>query len=205
MSRKGPEKSATLYKIGTVKTGNDGNKWIVKASKNQIHKWILYKKTTRSNSSTGKKQYTASMLFAEKKNKSNNWYKKLNKENKFFIDTLRKSYKDFKSLGVIVYEYILHESVNNIFFIDEPWDAFVEKYPDWTNNTKSYVIPVIKIDRNNELYLTNNAIGFQHVNIKYNIKKNVLEYIRKFNSINRNIQIKWNGLKKANIDFIKKK
>ena len=27
--RKSPEQSATLYKLGTKKTGNDENKWII--------------------------------------------------------------------------------------------------------------------------------------------------------------------------------
>ena len=31
--RKGPEQSATLYKVGTVKKGNDGNKWIIYETK----------------------------------------------------------------------------------------------------------------------------------------------------------------------------
>lgn len=48
--RKSPEQSATLYKIGTKKTGNDNNIWIVKENKNGIKKWILYKKPTKETS-----------------------------------------------------------------------------------------------------------------------------------------------------------
>ncbi len=42
--RKSPSKSATLYKVGTIKTGNDGNKWIIVENKNGIKKWQLHKK-----------------------------------------------------------------------------------------------------------------------------------------------------------------
>ncbi|VBB18193.1 mg989 protein [Yasminevirus sp. GU-2018] len=42
--RKGPEQSATLYKVGTKKTGNDGNKWIIVETASGVKRWQLYKK-----------------------------------------------------------------------------------------------------------------------------------------------------------------
>ena len=44
MSRPSPTESATLYKIGTIKIGNDGNKWIISESSNGVKRWKLYKK-----------------------------------------------------------------------------------------------------------------------------------------------------------------
>ena len=46
--RKGPAISATRVQVGTVRTGNDGNKWRVEANKNGIHRWVLIKKGARS-------------------------------------------------------------------------------------------------------------------------------------------------------------
>lgn len=43
-NRPSPSQSASLYKIGTKKTGNDGNVWIITANKNGIKKWTLFKK-----------------------------------------------------------------------------------------------------------------------------------------------------------------
>lgn len=43
-TRKSPSKSATIYKVGTKKTGNDGNKWTVVKDVNGVKKWIMYKK-----------------------------------------------------------------------------------------------------------------------------------------------------------------
>lgn len=44
MLRPSPTDSATLYKIGTKKKGNDNNMWIVVKNVNGIKRWKLYKK-----------------------------------------------------------------------------------------------------------------------------------------------------------------
>ncbi len=44
-TRKSPEQSATLYKEGTVKTGNDGNKWVVAVTSTNVKRWVLKKRT----------------------------------------------------------------------------------------------------------------------------------------------------------------
>lgn len=38
-TRKAPSKSATLFESGTVKKGNDGNKWVIVTNKRGIHRW----------------------------------------------------------------------------------------------------------------------------------------------------------------------
>lgn len=38
-TRKAPSKSATLFKNGTIKRGNDGNKWIIVKTGNGIRRW----------------------------------------------------------------------------------------------------------------------------------------------------------------------
>ncbi len=52
--RKGPTTSATLVPVGTVRTGNDGNKWRVEANKNGVHRWVLIKKGVRATRKAGK-------------------------------------------------------------------------------------------------------------------------------------------------------
>ena len=39
MTRKGPTASATIFPIGTEKTGNDGNKWVIVQNKNGVNRW----------------------------------------------------------------------------------------------------------------------------------------------------------------------
>ena len=38
-NRKAPNESATLCEVGTIKIGNDGNKWIIIETKNKSHRW----------------------------------------------------------------------------------------------------------------------------------------------------------------------
>ena len=38
-TRKAPPRSATKYKVGTKKKGNDGNIWIIKKTSNGTHRW----------------------------------------------------------------------------------------------------------------------------------------------------------------------
>ena len=49
-TRKGPSKSATLFEEGTIKKGNDGNKWIIVTNKLGVRRW----QKTGSNSTTMK-------------------------------------------------------------------------------------------------------------------------------------------------------
>ena len=37
--RKGPEESATKFKVGFIKKGNDGKMWVIQVSKNGIQRW----------------------------------------------------------------------------------------------------------------------------------------------------------------------
>jgi hypothetical protein len=45
-TRKAPTASATLFKRGTTKTGNDGNKWTIVADTRGVQRWQLKKKPT---------------------------------------------------------------------------------------------------------------------------------------------------------------
>ena len=53
-TRKAPSKSATLFKKGTIKKGNDGNNWIIVTTSNGIQRWkkvaVSTAKSTRKNS-----------------------------------------------------------------------------------------------------------------------------------------------------------
>lgn len=45
-TRKAPIASATLFKPGTTKTGNDGNKWTIVVDKRGVQRWKLKNKPT---------------------------------------------------------------------------------------------------------------------------------------------------------------
>ncbi len=53
-TRKAPIASATLFKPGTTKTGNDGNKWTIVADKRGVQRWKLKNKPTTMKHRRGK-------------------------------------------------------------------------------------------------------------------------------------------------------
>jgi hypothetical protein len=55
-TRKAPTASATLFKPGTTKTGNDGNRWVIVADTRGVQRWQLKKKpaTTMKKRRSGK-------------------------------------------------------------------------------------------------------------------------------------------------------
>jgi hypothetical protein len=72
--RRGPTASATLFPVGTKRTGNDGNQWMVEANKNGVHRWVLVKRNVKktvkaSKVSKAKKSYTSSFDLCYKQSK----------------------------------------------------------------------------------------------------------------------------------------
>jgi hypothetical protein len=89
--RPSPTKSATLYNVGTIKTGNDGNKYIIVENKNGVKKWQKYKKD-RPSPSKSATLYTVGTIkkgndgnkyiIVENKNGVKKWQKYKNVSNK---------------------------------------------------------------------------------------------------------------------------
>lgn len=113
--RKSPTASATLYKTGTKKKGNDGNIWIVNELANGVKRWKIFKKPSkiiktvklkskkfrsskfRSSKSKSKKIKPTSI---SKKRKSKSVAKTAQYDitnNKFQITQLGKNFLDFMS------------------------------------------------------------------------------------------------------------
>ena len=125
--RKGPEKSATLYKVGTKKMGNDKNIWIIEENKNGVKRWVLFKKTSK--------------IPSKKISKINN--KAFSKFNSFDFLVYDKI-KEYKS----IYEMIMNKSLDYEIDLQEsnittPGDKIVNYHkisPDATkiNKEKNY-------------------------------------------------------------------
>jgi hypothetical protein len=60
--RKSPTASATLFPVGTKRTGNDGGQWMVEANKNGVRRWIAVKQGVRKTvkAAQAKKSYKSS-------------------------------------------------------------------------------------------------------------------------------------------------
>jgi hypothetical protein len=59
-TRKSPEQSATLYKVGTKKTGNDGNTWIIDETNTGVKRWKLFRKKINPNNKSKSKSKSKS-------------------------------------------------------------------------------------------------------------------------------------------------
>ena len=122
MKRPSPSQSATLYKTGTKKTGNDGNKWIIAKNKNAIKYWKWYTKAVL-------KKISVSEMYSVPKIKQNNWKKWL----KGYSDEVLNSFKklislkpQLKAIGVTMEVIGLPISQNNHYFIDWPFNYMRE-------------------------------------------------------------------------------
>lgn len=64
-TRKAPTASATLFKRGTIKTGNDGNKWVIIADTRGVQRWRKIDATTRKNRTMKRPHKSARVLAME--------------------------------------------------------------------------------------------------------------------------------------------
>jgi len=55
-TRKGPSNSATKFRLGTKKKGNDGNIWKIVQNKHGTKRWLKDSKTSKKHTKTSKKQ-----------------------------------------------------------------------------------------------------------------------------------------------------
>lgn len=209
--RKGPTESATLYKIGTKKTGNDGNKWIVSENINGIKRWKIFKKISKKSSKkTSRKtivvkkatkrkskmgKYPPLVYYDMPKIKQNNWdlwLELLTLKQKEYIYKIRKSYDELKKININSIEVILTLSNSNIYWGDYAWDYAGIKYPDMLEDDNSYLIYVYKLDK--DLHLI--EINIQH-KISKKDKNNFLDFSKKY----FNNHMVWSGKNKDSIHF----
>ena len=122
--RKGPIASATSFSVGTKKKGNDGNFWIVVATKANVHKWQKIKNSTKTATKTAKTATKTAKItnnstmkrcedfckndykdhivkHREKNQKKYNYvYSATNKKDQFGYATCKKSYCNQKCEGL---------------------------------------------------------------------------------------------------------
>lgn len=70
VERKGPTPSATLFKKGTTKLGNDGNMWIIMVDKNGRHRWKKITASRKQSKSKAKSRKTRSKKSKAKSRKT---------------------------------------------------------------------------------------------------------------------------------------
>ena len=94
--RKSPKESATLYKLGTKKTGLDGNMWIITETSNGVKRWKLFKKTSKETSKKTSKKISKKTSKKVSKKASKETSKRVSKKSKPLI------YNENRKLNVLV-------------------------------------------------------------------------------------------------------
>ena len=74
-TRKAPTASATLFKRGTVKTGNDGNKWVIIADTRGVQRWRKTDATTRKNRTMKQRRHKSARVLAMEADPNTVWGK----------------------------------------------------------------------------------------------------------------------------------
>jgi hypothetical protein len=75
-TRKAPTASATLFKPGTTKTGNDGNKWTIVADTRGVQRWQKIDGTTRKNRTMKRRKNKSARVLAMEADPESVWGKK---------------------------------------------------------------------------------------------------------------------------------
>jgi hypothetical protein len=186
-SPKGIGWCAHSMKVGAVKKGNDGNKWIIKQVKNGSKRWMKVKVNKKVN----------------KIKSENNEIKNTNKKFNIVINTKQKSiFQKIFSKSPIKFELVGNESILLKLYIINNSNSdnknFIKKniinilnnslkFEDWSykDNLKKYNIPFdIKFTKSNLIKISKND-NIYNVLLKIKLKKNKI----KLNSNKINIDI----------------
>jgi len=90
MTRQGPSESATIFPVGTIKRGNDGNNWIVIQTKNSKRWSKLNNNTLQKTKKTSKASKTSN-----KTKKTKKYTIKKSKKNDISVDKLKQLLKKY--------------------------------------------------------------------------------------------------------------
>ena len=167
-SPKGLGYCAHAEKLDVVRKGLDGNKWIISTTSKGVKRWVKHK--------------------IEKKIKKDSvkyMFSNLNKNQLKIINLLKNDVKnDLKAIGVKLMLKKL-ELINGWYIIDYVWPE-----PGTYNiNKDKFIIVVLRLDKNNKLYVPDGELDCQHHGIIYKTKKDVIEIFKKYFGN----KFKWDG------------
>jgi len=74
-TRKAPTASATLFKPGTIKTGNDGNRWVIVDDVRGVQRWQKIDATARKNRTLKQRRHKSARLLAMEADPDTVWGK----------------------------------------------------------------------------------------------------------------------------------
>lgn len=189
--RPSPETSATLYKVDTKKTGNDGNIWKVVENTNGVKRWKLDRKKTSKSGTKEKKTKSKDTKKGNKKKISaldfydvihvdetefKNICKKSNQLVQDTIDHVIKLIVDLRKLGKIAHLIPLPISSNGIYWSDYAGDYLDDVYgQEWYSNSKGYMYFTVYMNQQGTEINEKNPIGVSFSNLNREEKIQIIK------------------------------
>ena len=176
-SPKGLGYCAHAEKVGVVRKGLDGNKWIISTTSKGVKRWIKHKIEKKINKNIGIKKM--------KKDSVKHMFSNLNKNQLNIINLLKNDVKkELKTIGVKLMLKKL-KLINGWYIIDYVWP----EPGTFDINKDKFIIVVLRLDKNNKLYVPDGELDCQHNGIVYKTKKDVFEIFNKYFGN----KFKWDG------------
>ena len=188
--RPSPSASATLYKVGTKKTGNDKNKWVVQENKAGVKRWVLFKKVSKSQPKAKAKSKSKSAI---------KFYDVANVSPATLTKVINRSPPAVQSLMRNL-QYLISEikKDRNCFIVPLPLS---EGGQYWASYPQDYIVQYFKADLFNEPYIYfiiyMDADG-KTINTNRHIIANFSEMdkkqkLRMFELLDEYVSYDWNG------------
>ena len=193
--RPSPSDSATLFKTGTKKKGNDGNMWMVKENKNGVKRWTKVSKKTESKEKSESKKTSKikkpeedrikfmEASFSLKVIKPTQIKKYL--KDPIFDNLYKNIIPKIKKLKIEFYIVPLPLSYDNYWWTDYTSNYLNVFYGDYYN--KSYISMEVRL--NKDLTINYN----QRIYLSYNLNKEQLKTISDLFSNELPYNYLWSG------------
>jgi hypothetical protein len=187
--RPSPSKSATLYNVGTIKTGNDGNKYIIVENKNGVKKWQKHKKVTKKNNTKLLDIYKIKILDEVELNK-------IALKNKTYQILTQKVIPEINDLKIKTFIVPLPLSKTNLYWSDYFPPTYIQKIYNKNINNISYMYLIIYMNKEGDKIIYDKPIKINFSNLTKKTKISIINIFEKhllgqynWNEINNNWMI----------------
>ena len=187
--RPSPSKSATLYSVGTIKTGNDGNKYIIVENKNGVKKWQKHKIVTKKNNTKSLERYKIKILDELELNK-------IALKNKTYQILTQKVIPEINDLKIKTFIVPLPLSEINLYWSDYFPPTYIQKIYNKNINNINYMYLIVYMNKEGDKIIYDKPINIRFSNLTKKNKISILNIFEKYllsqynwNEINNNWMI----------------
>ncbi|VBB18025.1 hypothetical protein YASMINEVIRUS_488 [Yasminevirus sp. GU-2018] len=217
--RPSPSTSATIYAVGTKKTGSDGNVWIVAENINGVKRWKLHKVPSKIKGDTKKKSKSKQKTKSKTRSSSKEGVRSKSKKKKLsaldlydvvHVDTtefrnivngssnrvrktlegLGKVFSELSKLPKLTHIIPLPISSGGVYWMDYPGDYLSNIYgDDWYNREGGYLYATVCMNVTGTSIEEDREISISYSHMDASQKKKVINAFEKY----LKGQYKWTG------------